>query len=110
MASTTRFTEKSQEAIVNAQRDTESRSISQFEPITLLLALLDQVRRDGAPFLEYLDIGGGLGVIRLVRDLLVGTTPGSLIYQVVLLVVNAGLAVLVVVRLRALRRRPPPPL
>jgi ATP-dependent Clp protease ATP-binding subunit ClpB len=42
MASTTRFTEKAQEAIVNAQRETESRNISQFEPITLLLALLDQ--------------------------------------------------------------------
>jgi hypothetical protein len=54
--------------------------------------------------------GGVLGVIRLVRDLLAGTTPGSLIYQVVLLAVNAGLAVLVVVRLRTLRRRPPPPL
>lgn len=54
--------------------------------------------------------GGVLGVIRLVRDLLAGTTPGSLTYQVALLAVNAGLAVLVVVRLRALRRRPPPPL
>ena len=42
MASTTRFTEKAQEAIVNAQRETESRNISQFEPIALLLALLDQ--------------------------------------------------------------------
>ncbi len=42
MASTTKFTEKAQEAILNAQRETESRNISQFEPIALLLALLDQ--------------------------------------------------------------------
>jgi ATP-dependent Clp protease ATP-binding subunit ClpB len=42
MASTTRFTEKAQEAIVAAQRETESRQISQFEPIALLFALLDQ--------------------------------------------------------------------
>ncbi|MCC7025263.1 MAG: AAA family ATPase, partial [Thermomicrobiales bacterium] len=42
MASTTRFTEKAQEAIVAAQRLTEERNISQFEPIALLLALLDQ--------------------------------------------------------------------
>jgi ATP-dependent Clp protease ATP-binding subunit ClpB len=42
MASTTKFTEKAQEAIVAAQRETESRNISQFEPIALLVALLDQ--------------------------------------------------------------------
>src|SRR5688572_6055954 len=42
MASTTRFTEKAQEAIVGGQRETESRNISQYEPIGLLLALLDQ--------------------------------------------------------------------
>src|SRR5215212_12031692 len=42
MASTTKFTEKAQEAILNAQRETESRNISQFEPVALLLALLDQ--------------------------------------------------------------------
>lgn len=40
--------------------------IVRFEPFNAalqrLVALLDQVRRDGAPFLEYLDIGGGLGV------------------------------------------------
>src|ERR671910_584774 len=42
MASTTKFTEKAQEAILIAQRETESRNISQFEPIALLLALLDQ--------------------------------------------------------------------
>jgi hypothetical protein len=55
-------------------------------------------------------VGGVLGVVRLVRDLVVGTTPGSVIYQVALLVVNAALAVLVVSRLRALRRPPRPPL
>ena len=49
-------------------------------------------------------VGGVLGVVRLVRDLVVGTTPGAVIYQVALLVVNAALAVLVVSRLRALRR------
>lgn len=42
MSGPTKFTEKAQEAIVSAQRDTESRSTSQFEPIALLLALLDQ--------------------------------------------------------------------
>ena len=42
MASTTKFTEKAQEAIIGAQRETESRNVSQFEPIALLLALLDQ--------------------------------------------------------------------
>jgi ATP-dependent Clp protease ATP-binding subunit ClpB len=42
MASATKFTEKAQEAILAAQRETESRNISQFEPIALLLALLDQ--------------------------------------------------------------------
>src|SRR5215204_5066635 len=42
MASTTKFTEKAQEAILTAQRETESRNISQFEPIALLLSLLDQ--------------------------------------------------------------------
>src|SRR3712207_609012 len=42
MASATKFTEKAQEAILTAQRETESRNISQFEPIALLLALLDQ--------------------------------------------------------------------
>ncbi len=42
MAGTTKFTEKAQEAIVSAQRDTEARNNSQFEPIALLLALLDQ--------------------------------------------------------------------
>jgi ATP-dependent Clp protease ATP-binding subunit ClpB len=42
MSSTTKFTEKAQDAIVSAQRTTESRNISQFEPIAVLQALLDQ--------------------------------------------------------------------
>jgi ATP-dependent Clp protease ATP-binding subunit ClpB len=42
MASTTRFTEKAQEAIVSAQRDTEAANVSQFEPVALLRALLNQ--------------------------------------------------------------------
>jgi ATP-dependent Clp protease ATP-binding subunit ClpB len=42
MASTTKFTEKAQEAIVAAQRETEAANISQFEPIALLRALLAQ--------------------------------------------------------------------
>jgi uncharacterized membrane protein len=54
-------------------------------------------------------VGGLLGLIRLVRDLLAGTTPGSLVYQVILLTVNALLLVLVVARLRSLRRRQLPP-
>lgn len=54
-------------------------------------------------------VGGLLGLIRLVRDLVEGTTPGSLIYQVSLLTVNALLLVLVVARLRRLRRRQLPP-
>jgi uncharacterized membrane protein (DUF485 family) len=49
-------------------------------------------------------VGGLLGVVRLVRDLLAGTTPGSVIYQAILLTVNAAIAVLVVARLRSLRR------
>jgi len=54
-------------------------------------------------------VGGLLGLVRLVRDLVAGTTPGSLVYQIVLLTVNALLLVLVVARLRALRRRQLPP-
>jgi ATP-dependent Clp protease ATP-binding subunit ClpB len=42
MASTTKFTEKAQEAIVAAQRATEERNVSQFEPIAVLVALLEQ--------------------------------------------------------------------
>jgi hypothetical protein len=44
-----------------------------------------------------------------VRDLLAGTTPGALVYQIVLLTVNGLLLVLAVVRLRTLRRRQLPP-
>ena len=54
-------------------------------------------------------VGAVLGAVRLVRDLVAGTTPGSLIYQVILLTVNALLLVLVVARLRRLRRRELPP-
>jgi uncharacterized membrane protein len=54
-------------------------------------------------------VGGLLGLVRLVRDLLAGTTPGSLVYQIVLLTVNALVLVLVVARLRSLRRRQLPP-
>jgi uncharacterized membrane protein len=54
-------------------------------------------------------VGGLLGLVRLVRDLLAGTTPGSLVYQIVLLTVNALMLVLVVARLRSLRRRQLPP-
>jgi ATP-dependent Clp protease ATP-binding subunit ClpB len=42
MASTTRFTEMAQEAIVAAQRATEDANVSQFEPIALLRALVNQ--------------------------------------------------------------------
>lgn len=54
-------------------------------------------------------VGGLLGLVRLARDLLEGTTPGSLVYQVILLTVNALVLVLVVARLRLLRRRQLPP-
>jgi hypothetical protein len=54
-------------------------------------------------------VGGLLGVVRLVRDLVAGTTPGSLLYEAILLTVNALLLVLVVARLRRLRRRQLPP-
>ena len=42
VSGTTKFTEKAQDAIVAAQRDTEARNISQLEPIALLVALLNQ--------------------------------------------------------------------
>ena len=42
MAAPTRFTEKAQEAIVEAQRETQQRRLSQLEPETLLRALVDQ--------------------------------------------------------------------
>jgi len=42
MATNQRFTEKAQEAILTAQRETESRRLSQLEPEALLFGLLDQ--------------------------------------------------------------------
>ena len=42
VSGTTKFTEKAQDAIVSAQRETEARNISQLEPIALLVALLNQ--------------------------------------------------------------------
>ena len=42
MASTSKFTERAQQALLEAQQETESRRISQFEPISLLVALLKQ--------------------------------------------------------------------
>jgi ATP-dependent Clp protease ATP-binding subunit ClpB len=42
MASTSKFTERAQQALLEAQQETESRRISQFEPISLLVALLNQ--------------------------------------------------------------------
>ncbi|TXH25867.1 MAG: AAA family ATPase, partial [Elusimicrobia bacterium] len=42
VSGTTKFTEKAQDAIVSAQRETEARNISQLESIALLVALLNQ--------------------------------------------------------------------
>src|SRR6478735_4413328 len=42
MAAPTKFTEKAQEAVVEAQRETERRRLSQFEPEVLLAALVNQ--------------------------------------------------------------------
>ncbi|MGH2551795.1 MAG: Clp protease N-terminal domain-containing protein, partial [Thermomicrobiales bacterium] len=42
MAAPTQFTEKAQQAIVEAQRTTQQRRFSQFEPETLLQSLVDQ--------------------------------------------------------------------
>jgi hypothetical protein len=50
-------------------------------------------------------IGGVLGLVRLARDLFVGEPAGTLVYQVVLLVITGLAGVLAVVRIRALRRR-----
>jgi hypothetical protein len=50
-------------------------------------------------------VGGLLGLVRLVRDLLADVPLRSLIYQVVLLVVSGLLMVFVVMRLRSLRQR-----
>ena len=50
-------------------------------------------------------IGGVLGLVRLARDLFVGEPAGTLVYQVVLLVITGLAGVLAVARIRALRRR-----
>src|SRR3954464_9432856 len=42
MASTSKFTERAQQELLEAQQEPESRRISQFEPISLLVALLNQ--------------------------------------------------------------------
>ena len=46
-----------------------------------------------------------LGLVRLVRDLLLGAPAGSVGYELVLLAVNGLLGVVVLARLRMLRRR-----
>ena len=50
-------------------------------------------------------VGGVLGVLRLVVNLLEGAPAQSLAYQVVLLTVNGLALLLVITRLRSLRRR-----
>jgi hypothetical protein len=50
-------------------------------------------------------IGGVLGLVRLARDLFVGEPAGTLVYQVVLLVITGLAGILAVARIRALRRR-----
>src|SRR3712207_1815457 len=42
MATNQRFTDKAQEAILTAQRETEARRLAQFEPEALLYGLLEQ--------------------------------------------------------------------
>jgi uncharacterized YccA/Bax inhibitor family protein len=49
--------------------------------------------------------GAALGLLRLVLGLLGDAPAGSLVYQVVLLTINALLGLVVVARLRSLRRR-----
>jgi hypothetical protein len=49
--------------------------------------------------------GGVLGLLRLVLGLLGDAPTQSVVYQVVLLVLNGLLGLLVVARLRSLRRR-----
>ncbi|MBN9012115.1 MAG: hypothetical protein J0H25_03500 [Rhizobiales bacterium] len=55
MASTQRFTEKAQTAIVRAQRETEERRLSQLEPEAILFALLSD--SDGVPVQVLLKAG-----------------------------------------------------
>ena len=50
-------------------------------------------------------VGGVLGVLRLVVNLLEGAPAQSLVYQVFLLTLNGLALVLVITRLRLLRRR-----
>jgi hypothetical protein len=50
-------------------------------------------------------VGGALGVLRLVVDLLEGAPAQSVAYQVVLLTLNGLALLLVITRLRSLRRR-----
>ena len=50
-------------------------------------------------------LGAALGLVRLVLGLLSGAPAGSLVYQAVLLAINALFGLLVVARLRSLRRR-----
>ncbi len=50
-------------------------------------------------------VGEVLGLVRLVRDLLADSPPGSVVYQAAWLAVNGLLGVLVVVRVRFLARR-----
>jgi hypothetical protein len=51
-------------------------------------------------------LGGALGVVRLVRDLLAGEPARLLVYQVVLLVLTGLFGLLALARIRALRRPP----
>jgi hypothetical protein len=50
-------------------------------------------------------VGGVLGVLRLVVNLLEGAPAQSVVYQVVLLTLNGLAFLLVITRLRSLRRR-----
>jgi hypothetical protein len=50
-------------------------------------------------------VGGVLGVLRLVVNLLEGAPARSVVYQVVLLTLNGLAFLLVITRLRSLRRR-----
>jgi hypothetical protein len=51
-------------------------------------------------------LGGALGVVRLVRDLLAGEPARLLVYQAVLLVLTGLFGLLALARIRALRRPP----
>jgi hypothetical protein len=50
-------------------------------------------------------IGELLGLVRLAGDLLLGAPRGAIVYQLVLLLVNAVFGLLVLLRIRALLRR-----